>query len=176
MKRTLIFLLVSSISVFAISQDPLKSNGKNSPRKLHMGAGLGLAGVYADQAFQWSAPISIRLDYHLNYGLYLEFAPTYSWYWKWNDHYLSFPLHVGKRIGNKWSVYAGPAFTLDVGYFKDLGMSAGINYHIDERSALKLSVYTFTLYDYHIDYLMVPVSLGYHYAIKQFSRRGVSYP
>lgn len=176
MKHSLIFLLVLSISVLAVSQEPAASSGMNLNGKLNLSAGMGLAGAYADKAFQWSAPITIQVDYYLKHGLFLQFAPSYSWYWRWNDHYLTFPLHLGKRIGNKWSVYAGPALSLDVGYFKDLGISAGFNYHITEQSVLRISAYTFTLYDYHIDYLMVPVSVGYHYVLKQFSRRGVSYP
>lgn len=176
MKRSLLFLLALSISVFTFSQEPMESTAKNSTRRLQLGAGLGLAGAYADKAFQWSTPITFTVDYHFKRGIFLQFAPGYSWYWRWNDHYLTFPLHLGKRFGNKWSMYAGPTLTLDVGYFKDLGISAGISYHVSERSVLSLSAYTFTLYDYHIDYLMVPVSVGYHYVLKQFSRRSVSFP
>ncbi len=38
-----------------------------------------------------------------------------------------------------------------------------MQFHTGKRTSVVLSVFTFTLYDYYIDYLYVPVGLSYRY-------------
>ena len=92
-------------------------------KRLTFSTNLGAAWAFEDKAHLFSASTGIILDYHLIHNFYVQFAPKYSWLWKWNEHYLTLPVHVRKKFGDKFSVFAGPALTFDIGYFKDLGIS-----------------------------------------------------
>jgi hypothetical protein len=103
------------------------------------------------------------IEYQIIRNYYLQLAPKYSWLWKWNEHYLTLPIHLRVGFGNRFSLFAGPAFTFDIGYYRDLGVSLGAIYQLNEKSSIILSAFTFTLYDYSIDYLYIPVGLSYSY-------------
>lgn len=105
------------------------------------------------------------MDYVIKNKWSIQLAPNYIWLVKWNEYYLTFPLHLRKSLGDKISVYAGPALTYDIGYFKDLGISVGLYYHLGNKSSINLSFLTFTLYYYHIDYIFVPIGLTYSFMI-----------
>lgn len=158
---TLILIFTFSYLTYTFCQveDALTSNAG----KLTMGIRAGAGWSYADEAHLFNTSTSLAIDYHLKNSYYIQFAPTYSWLWKWNEHYLTIPVHMRKRFGEKFSLFAGPALTFDVGYFKDLGLSGGAYYHISTNSSIVISAFTFTLYDYHIDFLYVPVSVIYSY-------------
>jgi hypothetical protein len=132
-------------------------------RKFLFGVQAGTGWAYEDKTHLYNTLACITFDYHLKSNYFIQFAPQYSWLWKWNEHYLTIPIHLRKKIGEKLSFFAGPALTFDVGYFKDLGVSVGAYYHFNKRSALALSVFTFTLYDYYIDYLYAPVNISYRF-------------
>ena len=127
------------------------------------GSNGGIGASYTNKAFLLNLQGSLTLDYYLNNKWSVQFAPKYSWLLKWNEHYLTIPIHLRIKLSDKFSLYTGPAITFDIGYFQDLGISAGGYYHFSKRSSINLSVVTFTLYDYHIDYLYVPVGLNYTY-------------
>jgi hypothetical protein len=128
------------------------------------GTNGGIGASYTDKLILLNLQGSMTLDYFFKDTWSIQFAPRYTWLAKWNEHYLTIPVHLRKILSGKLSVYAGPALTFDIGYFKGPGISAGINFHLSNRSALNLSVYTFTLYHYHIDYMFIPVGLTYSYA------------
>ena len=89
-------------------------------------------------------------------------AYGYTYLIRWSEHYLTLPLHFGAYINNKIRVAAGPALSYDLGYFKDFGVSAAIYYHFNDWTAISISAFTFTLYDYHIDYLYIPLAVSYN--------------
>ena len=163
--RLIVLSILLSLSVFSYSQ----VNNENIPdpeiKKLQFSIQTGAGWAYEDKANLFNTSASLTLDYHLKKQFYLQFAPTYSWLWKWNEHYMTLPIHLRKKFGNKFSLFAGPALTFDVGYFKDLGISAGGYYHLSEHSAIAVSAFTFTLYEYYIDYLYVPISISYRYSL-----------
>lgn len=134
---------------------------KAANQRFILGSNIGASCAYADLAFNFALTGSITLDYHLKNGYYLQLAPRYSWLWRWNEHYLTVPLHLRKQLNDHLSVYAGPAMSWDIGYFRDLGFSGGINLHITRKSAIQLFVFTFSLKDYEIDYWYVPVGVAY---------------
>ena len=121
----------------------------------------GIGASYTDKLILLNLQGSMTLDYFFKDTWSIQFAPRYTWLAKWNEHYLTIPIHLKKKLCEKFSFYGGPAITFDIGYFRDMGISAGILYHFDKRSAINLSAFTFTLYDYHIDYLFVPVVLSF---------------
>jgi hypothetical protein len=156
MKKIIIAILfLSCLNVHS------QTDNHTGKEKFIPGINIGAGTAYADKAFNHHIAFSLTIDYHIKKGFFLQFAPKYSWLWKWNEHYLTLPVHLRKMFGDKISIFAGPALTFDIGYFKDLGISAGGCYHFSRRSAVILSAFTFTLYDYYIDYLYVPVSLSY---------------
>ena len=126
-------------------------------------AGVGWA--YEDEVHMMISTLVFTLKYSFKNNYFVQLAPKYSWLMKWNEHYLTLPIHIGKRVGNRLSFFAGPALTYDIAFFRDLGLSAGACYHFGNRSALVLSLFTFTLYDYDIDYLIVPVSISYSFTL-----------
>jgi len=134
-------------------------------KDISFGVNLSLNGSYNDKAYNIGIPFSFIVDYKLKNDFSIQFAPKYTWLYKWNEHYLTIPLHLKKDFGEKIEIYVGPALTFDLGYFKDLGISAGILYQVGNRSSLILSAYTFTLYDYHIDYFYLPIGVSYNFVI-----------
>ena len=134
-------------------------------RKFNIGFNAGIGASYTDRAYLLNTPASLSFDFRATEQFFVQFAPKYSWLLKWNEHYLTLPLHLGIMINKRFSFFAGPALTFDIGYFKDLGISAGVYYHFGKRSAIVLSANTFTLYDYNINYLYVPIGLTYNYMI-----------
>jgi len=161
--RKLLIIILSLLSFDTFSQEVKTSNSLNTNKKFIFGIQAGAGWANEDEAHLYNTSISISLDYHLRNNYFIQFAPQYSWLWKWNEHYLTLPIHIRKKIGNKFSLFAGPALTFDVGCFRDFGISGGAYYHISNRSALALSVFTFTLYDYYIDYVYAPVSISYRF-------------
>ena len=133
------------------------------PEKFIPGISGGIGVSYTDKALLVNLQGSFTLDYYLTSKLSIQFAPGYTWLIRWNEHYLTIPLQLKMRLSDKLSVSAGPALTFDAGYFHNTGISAGVYYHFSKRSGIKISVYTFTLYNYHIDYLFVPLGLNYTY-------------
>lgn len=157
----IIALIFCSIVLYS-QEDTQKENLSQSKHKFLTGGNLGISCSYSDYAFNFSPTVSISIDYPIKKGYYLQIAPKYSWLFRWNEHYFTLPLHVRKRYNQKFSFYAGPAITLDIGYFRDLGISAGTYFHVNNKSSIILSVFTFTLYDYHIDYIYIPIGLSYN--------------
>lgn len=105
------------------------------------------------------------VDYRIKSKFFVQLAPQYSWLWKWNEHYLTLPIHLKKFFGARLSIFTGPALTFDVGYFKSLGVSAGVDYQFSNHCAVFISVFSFDLFDYSIDYLYVPVSVALRFFI-----------
>ncbi len=130
-------------------------------KKLILGVQAGLGWGFADERYLFNTSAIPTVDYRLKNNFFIQFAPQYSWQWKWNEHYLTLPIHLRKKFGSSFSLFAGPALTFDIGYFKDFGISGGAYYHFSRNDALSISTYTFTLYDYDIDYLYVPVTISY---------------
>jgi hypothetical protein len=153
-------------SVTVTGQEILNYTSLVKPKKLIFGIQAGVGWAYEDEANLFNTAISFTTDYRIKNNYFIQFAPQYSWLWKWNEHYLTLPIHLRKKFGSRLSLFAGPALTLDVGYFKDLGISAGAYYHFSNHSALAISVFSFTLYDYNIDYLYVPVSISYRFSLE----------
>ncbi len=114
LRLILIFIFIGSF-VSTFSQEVMDTGASDRDFHFSIGGDLGLSCSYTDEAFLFSVPVSMNLDYHLRKGYYLQFAPKYSWLIKWNEHYLTLPLHLVKKFGNKISVFAGPALTFDVG-------------------------------------------------------------
>ena len=154
-------LLIYSSQLY--SQEYFDQNFQTENKKFSLSADAGMSWAYEDKAHLFNTSTSAILDYQIKNKFHLQFAPRYTWLIKWNEHYLTLPVHLRKKIGDRFSFYAGPALTFDIGYFKDIGLSSGIYFHYSERSAINLSAFTFTLYDYHIDYLFIPVGLTYNY-------------
>jgi len=159
------YLGILLLSVSIISEGQQRSIDSSNPvdRRFQFGIQAGNGWACEDETHLFSLSAGLTFDYQITDRLFLQFAPSYSWLWKWNEHYLTLPLHVRKKIGERISLFAGPALTFDLGYFKDVGVSAGAYVHLDNRFALVISVYAFTLYDYDIDYLYVPVNISYRY-------------
>jgi len=143
--------LAGILNVFLISAQNVPANAE-TPEKLGLGFSAGPAVTYTDKAFLLSTQISGHLDYKISERCFIQLAPKYTWLIRWNEHYLTLPLHIGARFGERISCVAGPALTFDLGFFRDIGISAGVFYRFSERSAIGLSAHTFTLYDYSIDY------------------------
>lgn len=139
-------------------------NSKSDAGKFLFGVHAGTGWAYADEAHLFNTVVSVTVDYHIAKNFYLQFAPGYIWAWKWNEHYLTLPIHIRKRFGECISLFAGPALIFDIGHFKDLGVSAGIYFHYTTRSSLVLSASAFTLYDYNIDFLYLPVNISYRFS------------
>ena len=144
-------------------QEAVKGDNISVNKNFIFGINTGAGWAYEDKAHLFNTSVSLTIDYHLKSNYFLQFAPQYSWLWKWNEHYLTLAIHLRKKFGKRFSLFAGPALTFDIGYFKDLGISMGGYFHIDNHSAIAISAFTFTLYDYYIDYLYVPVSISYRY-------------
>ena len=161
--RVLVIFVALLIPVSSFSQIIPITEHTNEHKNWEAGTRVGIGWAYEDNAHLYNTVVAFSLDYRIAPKWYLQFIPAYSWLWKWNEHYLTLPIHIRKIIDRRLSIFAGSALTYDVGYFKDLGISAGAYFHLDERSAIVLSAFTFTLYDYHIDYLYVPISLSFHY-------------
>jgi hypothetical protein len=151
------------ISIFSYSQGINTDVSDPKREKIIFGIQAGAGWAYEDEAHLFNTSTGITFDYRFLDKYNIQFAPRYSWLWKWNEHYLTLPVHIRKKFGQRISLFAGPAFTLDIGHFKDLGISAGACYHFSRRSALVISAFVFTLYDYHIDYFYMPVSIAYGY-------------
>ena len=139
------------------------SDTKKEP-KFGFGVNAGVGWAYEDKSHLFNTSICMTVDYCLKNNYFIQFAPQYSWLWKWNEHYLTIPIHLRKKFGERFSLFAGPALIFDVGYFKDLGISGGAYYHFSNYSALAFTVFSFTLYDYYIDYLYVPVNISYRFS------------
>ena len=154
-------LLLIIISFFFIR--PLTAHDISANKKVIFGTNGGVGASYTDKVFLLNLQGSYTLDYFVNNNLSIQLAPKYTWLIKWNEHYLTLPIHLRKKIGERFSVFAGPSLTFDIGYFKDLGISAGVYYHFSKKQAFILSAYTFTLYDYNIDYIFIPVGIAYNY-------------
>ena len=118
--RLILTVMLGGCCMAALSQDVKDTGAHDMDFHFSMGADLGLSCSYTDEVFLFSVPVSVNLDYHFKKGYYLQFAPKYTWLFKWNEHYLSLPLHLKKRFGNRISLFAGPALTFDVGYFRDI--------------------------------------------------------
>ena len=161
--RKLLIIILSLLSFGTFSQEVKKSNSLNTNKKFIFGIQAGAGWAYEDEAHLFNTSACLTLDYHFKNNFLIQFAPQYSWLWKWNEHYLTLPIHLRKRLNKKFSLFVGPALTFDVGCFRDLGISAGAYYHISNRTALALSVFTFTLYDYYIDYVYAPISISYRF-------------
>ncbi len=129
--------------------------------RITLAAQCGISASYNDRALNKSISASFVFDYNFSKSYSVQLAPKYTWLYKWNEHYLTLPIHVKRNLGTKFSMYAGPALTLDVGYFSGLGLSAGILYQLNKKHAIVLSAFTFDLYKYHIDYFYVPVEISY---------------
>lgn len=166
MKYTWFLILIHLVQLIDFElvgqENTMIKNSSTHDRKISIGINSGMSWAYEDRASLWGPQASVTIDYKIYNNIFVQFAPKYTWLMKWNEHYLTLPIHLRKKFGDKFSLYAGPALTFDLGYFKDLGLSAGAYYHINNRHAIVLSAYTFTLYDYFIDYLYVPVSLSYN--------------
>lgn len=147
------------LTIYAQFSPPIIETTKRFKAGINMGIGTS----FTDRTYLLNYQSSVTIDYSISERYSIQFAPKYTWLKNWNEHYLTLPFHVRKKFGNNFSVFAGPALTLDVGFFKDLGVSAGVNYYISQRSSIMLSAFTFTLYNYHIDYLFIPVSLSYNF-------------
>ncbi len=158
-------LIILLLSVSILSEGQQRSGDSLNPvaRRFLFGIQAGNGWACEDEAHLFSLSAGLTIDFQITDHLFLQFAPSYSWLWKWNEHYLTLPVHFRKKFGERISLFAGPAVTFDVGYFKDLGLSAGAYVHLDNSFALVLSLYAFTLYDYDIDYLYVPINISYRY-------------
>ena len=156
-----ILLLFASL----ISQGQESAMDRNKPvvDRFQFGVQAGSGWACEDETHLFSLLAGLTVDYQMTDHLFLQLAPSYSWQWTWNEHYLILPVHLRAKFSEIISLFAGPALTCDIGNFKDLGVSAGAYFHLNNRFALVLSVYTFTLYDYDIDYLYVPVNISYRY-------------
>jgi hypothetical protein len=128
-----------------------------------IGSGGGVSCSYSDKTFLYSTPAFLSLDYHIKNGYYLQIAPKYSYLYRWSEYYLTLPLHVRKQISNRFSLYVGPCITWEIPYFRDLGISAGAYFHINKNTSIILSVFTFTLWDYYIDYTYIPIGVSFNY-------------
>jgi len=162
MYRCLVILLLS-VSYLAQGQNGASDSPKPVAGRFLFGVQAGSGWAFEDETHLFNIAAGLTVDYQMTNHLFLQFAPAYSWLWRWNEHYLTLPFHFRAKIGGILSLFAGPALTFDVGYFKDLGVSAGVYLHLNDRFALVLSAYTFTLYGYDIDYLYVPVNISYRY-------------
>lgn len=155
--RGVLFILACFITLFCQGQRP---DTKKEP-KFEFGINTGVGWAYEDEAHLFNTSCCFSMDYRIKNKYFIQLAPQYSWLWKWNEHYLTIPIHLRKKFGDRLSLFAGPALTFDIGYFKDLGISGGAYYHFNNHSALAVTVFSFTLYDYYIDYLYVPVNISY---------------
>ena len=163
--RKLLIIILSLLAFDTFSQEVATSNSMSSPKKLIFGIQAGAGWAYEDKAHLYNTTACLTLDYYIKNNFFIQFAPQYSWLWKWNEHYLTLPIHLIKNINDKFSLFAGPALTFDITHFKDLGVSGGAYFYLSKRSALALSAYTFTLYDYNIDYLYIPISISFRIKI-----------
>ena len=163
--RILLIIILCLSATAASSQESANNTTLPQPKKLTFGIQTGVGWAYEDEAHLFNTAVSFTADYQIKHNFFIQFAPQYSWLWKWNEHYLTLPIHLRKTLGDKFSLFAGPALTFDVGYFKDLGVSAGVYYLLGNHSALAISAFSFTLYDYDIDYLYVPVSMTFRFSL-----------
>ena len=129
-----------------------------------IGVQAGHGWAWEDENHLFSLFAGLTFDYRISDHLFLQLAPSYSWLMRWNEHYLVLPLHLRRKFGECISLFAGPALTFDIGNFKDIGVSAGAYVHLSDRFTLVFSMFTFTLYDYDIDYLYVPINVSYRYS------------
>ena len=145
----------------------LQAEAQNQGTLIRFSIGVdgGGGASYTDKYFMLNTQAAFMMNYRITGRWSVQLAPRYTWLVKWNEHYLTLPLHLRISTGERFGIYAGPALVLDIGYFRDWGFSAGIYYNLSERSALNLLFYTFTLYDYNIDYLYIPIGLTFSYTI-----------
>ena len=163
MRYFIVIFLLSFLSLPIYSQVSTTGFEAQKDHNFLFGMNAGMSCSYNDNAFNFAPTVSFSFDYHLINGYYLQFAPRYSWLYKWNEHYLTLVLHLRKRFGKRVSLFLGPCISWDVGFFNDLGISAGAYIHLGSKSAIMLSAFTFTLYDYNIDYTYIPVAISYNY-------------
>ncbi|MCB0667942.1 MAG: hypothetical protein KDC80_19080 [Saprospiraceae bacterium] len=156
-----IILCLSSLP--GVSQKVAEKETSYDKGKLIFGFQTGAGWAYEDEKHLFHTSVYLTADYGIGTKLFVQFAPQYSILWKWKEHYLTFPIHLRKQFASRLSLYAGPALIFDVGFFKDLGVSGGAYYNLSEKSALAISAYTFTLYDYDIDFLYIPVTISYRF-------------
>jgi len=161
----MLIIILSLFSMSIISQGISNTDTLDQLNKFMFGVQGGAGWAYEDEAHLFNISAGVTINYQIKSNFFIQFSPQYSWLWKWNEHYLTLPLHLRKKLGNKFSLFAGPALTFDVGNFKDIGISGGAYFHFTKRSALAISAFTFTLFDYDIDYLYVPVCISYHMTI-----------
>ena len=161
--RFFILLFLFNLPGQSLGQKTTEPDHSSDDKTFVIGINLGIGWAYEDKAHLLNTSFGVTLDYHLKKHFYLQFAPRYSWLWKWNEHYLTLPIHVKKTFDNKLSIFAGPALSFDVGYFQSFGISAGLSYQWGKKSSIMLSAFSFTLHNYHIDYIYVPITLSYSY-------------
>lgn len=160
-----LFLIFTGLILFFRLGAQENINDQKPGCKFQLGVSAGVGGSYTDKAFLLNLPASINIDYRISDNYFLQFTPGYLWLIRWNEHYLNLSLHAGRKFGNRFNLFLGPALTFDVGFFHDLGVSFGADYQLSERSSIMLSSYTFTLYDYHIDYFFMPLKFSYIFLI-----------
>lgn len=160
-------MLIGLLTAFSADAQEIPEK-KRAGHKFSVGVSTGIGTSYTDKVFLLNVPASGIIEYKIADTYFIRFAPMYTWLIRWNEHYLTLPVHIRKDLGEKFGLFTGPALTFDIGYFKDLGVSAGVYYHLGKRSSIVLSAFTFTLYDYHIDYLFVPVALTYRYMFLKY--------
>jgi hypothetical protein len=158
--RGVLFLFFCFITLFCQGQ----TSDTNKIPKFEFGVNAGVGWANEDEACLYNSSICLSVDYRIINKYSIQFAPQYSWLWKWNEHYLTIPIHLRKKFGERFSLFAGPALSFNVGNFNDLGFSGGVYYHFCNHSALAVTVFSFTLYDYCIGYLYVPVSISYRFS------------
>ncbi len=163
MKTFIYAIAFVQLSLVGNAQDKIAGFDPDEEHKFIIGFNLGVSCSYSDETYLFSFPVSLSLDYHIKNGYYIQFAPKYSWLYKWNEHYLTLPLHLRKRFGQRLSLFLGPCISWDVGYFKDWGISGGAYIHLGKSSSIVLSAFSFTLYNYYIDYRYLPIGISYNY-------------
>lgn len=160
--KVLLFLFLGVVLASnMVAQVPRDETNNN----LRIAFNIGLGVSYTDKYVLINSATSIDFDFTLSDNYFLQFAPKYTYLHKWIEHYITLPIHFGVNLTNKIRIAAGPALSFDVGNFKDIGISAGMYYHFSERSAISISAFSFTLYDYKIDYLFIPLAVSYNLMI-----------
>jgi len=153
-----------SVSLLSRGQVGAMDGLKSDTTRFLIGIQAGNGWAWEDKNHLFSLFAGLTFDYRISDHLFLQFAPSYSWLMRWNEHYLTLPIHLRKKFGEIISLFAGPALTFDIGHFKDLGVSAGAYVHLNDRFTLAFSVFTFSLFDNDIDYLYVPINISYRYS------------
>jgi hypothetical protein len=163
--KRLLFLIAVAIPLICQGQKAERKLSSTEQPVFEFGINAGIGWTYEDKAHLLNTTVCFTLDFRIINSYSIQLAPQYAWLWTWNEHYLTIPIHLRKRFGDKLSLFAGPAISFDLAYFKDCGISAGAYYHFNKHNGLAISANTFTLYDYGIDYLYVPISLTYRFSL-----------